>query len=132
MFQERNRTLFFALFMLLFMSCFVTKTQAQSTVSARLKSGLDVGFAYKTDNYSPSATYFQLLNIGEKKLFSVGYTVRLASLYLDNQNFYTAPARLTRGKTGFAALGAPLQYKNIDTIRMDYATNTSLNVGLRA
>ena len=105
---------------------------AQTPGSTRITSGLDLGFAYKTNTYAPSATYFQLLNSGERKLFSVGYIVRFASLYIDNENFYTAPARLTRGGTGFYALTAPLKPQNIDTLRMDYASNTSLNLGIRA
>ncbi len=110
----------------------ISGVHAQTPVSTRLTSGLDLGFGYKANTYAPSATYYQLLNIGEKKLFSVGYTVRFASLYIDNQNFYTAPARLTRGGTGFYALTAPLKQQNIDTLRMDYASNTSLNLGIRA
>lgn len=123
----------FPIFSTLFLIEFlISGAQAQTPVSTRLTSGLDVGLAYKTNTYAPSATYYQLLNIGEKKLFSVGYTMRFASLYIDNQNFYTAPARLTRDGTSFYALTAPLKQQNIDTLRMDYASNTSLNLGIRA
>lgn len=121
-----------ALVNLLFLGFLGTGAHAQTPVSTRITSGLDLGFAYKPNTYAPSATYFQLLNVGERKLFSVGYTVRFASLYIDNENFYTAPARLTRGGTGFYALTAPLKPQNIDTLRMDYASNTSLNLGIRA
>ncbi len=110
---------------------------AQSPVSARLNSGFDVGMGYSSRNnnptvYNPSVAYYQLINIGERKLFSVGWTARLGAFYGDNINYYTAPARLTRGKTGFSALSAPLINRNIDTVRFDYVTMTSLNVGIRA
>ncbi|QJW91321.1 hypothetical protein HNV11_19030 [Spirosoma taeanense] len=105
---------------------------SQSPVSARLSSGFDLGMAYSNDHYNPSIAYYQLLNVGERKLFSLGWTMRLGAFYGDNLNFYTAPARLTRGKTGFAALSSPLLVQNIDTVRYDYVTMTSLNVGLRA
>lgn len=130
--QRITQYQFPVLFTLFLIGFLAPATHAQTPVATRLTSGLDVGFGFKTNTYSPSATYYQLLNIGEKKLFSVGYTVRFASLYIDNQNFYTAPARLTRGGTGFYALTAPLQLQNIDTLRMDYASNTSLNFGIRA
>ncbi len=130
--QQPNRHRSPVFFALLFFGFLAPDAHAQTPVSTRLTSGLDLGFGYKTNTYAPSATYYQLLNIGEKKLFSVGYTVRFASLYIDNQNFYTAPARLTRGGTGFYALTAPLKYQNLDTLRMDYASNTSLNLGIRA
>lgn len=105
----------------------------QSPVAERLKSGYDLGLGYSTGNYNPSITYFQLLNVGgERKVFSIGWTVRLGAFYGDNLNYYTAPARLSRGKAGLGAIGAPLVVQNIDTIRYDYATMTSLNVGIRA
>ena len=104
---------------------------AQQSASSRVQSGLDAGFAFKKDNYVPSFTYFQLLNIGDKRLLSVGWTARLAKFHGDNLNFYTAPARLTRGATGFEALGPALELANIDTVRFDYMTNTSFNFGVR-
>ncbi|GAB3038979.1 hypothetical protein [Spirosoma pulveris] len=107
-------------------------TVAQSSVSARLSSGYDLGMAYSKNKYNPSVTYFQLINVGERKLFSLGWTARLGAFYGDNQNYYTAPARLTRGKTGLGALTAPLITDNIDTVRYDYITNTSFNIGFRA
>lgn len=110
---------------------------AQSPVSARLRSGFDVGMGYSSTNnnptaYNPSIAYYQLINVGERKVFSFGWTTRLGAFYGDNINYYTAPARLTRGKTGFGALSAPLISRNIDTVRFDYVTMTSLNVGVRA
>lgn len=105
---------------------------AQSPVSARLRSGFDVGMAYTKSNYNPSATYYQLINVGKRRMFAIGWTMRLGAFYGDNINYYTAPARLTRGKTGFGALSGPLVDSNIDTVRFDYVSMTSLNVGVRA
>lgn len=107
-------------------------TLAQSPVSARLSSGYDLGMAYSTNRYNPSFAYYQLINLGEHKLFSLGWTARFGAFYGDNINYYTALARLTREKTGLGALSAPLIVSNIDTVRYDYVTNTSLNVGIRA
>lgn len=105
---------------------------AQSPVAARLSSGFDVGMAYSKSHYNPSSTYYQLLNVGERKLIAIGWTMRLGAFYGDNLDYYTAPARLTRGKTGFNALSGPLVTDNIDTVRYDYVSMTSLNVGVRA
>lgn len=104
---------------------------SQSLVSARLSSGYDLGMAYSTGKYHPSFAYYQLINIADRKLFSLGWTARLGAFYGDNLDYYTAPARLTRGKTGFSALGVPLQPENIDTVRYDYVSMTSLNIGIR-
>jgi hypothetical protein len=105
---------------------------AQSPVAARLNSGYEAGMAYSKNNYHPSIGYYQLINIGERKLVSLGWTARLGSFFGDNINYYTAPARLSRGKSGLGALGAPLVNQNIDTVRFDYVTMTSLNFGFRA
>ena len=105
---------------------------AQSPVSARLSSGVDLGMAYSNSHYNPSFIYYQLINIGEQKIFSLGWTLRVGAFYGDNLNYYTAPSRLSRGKTGFSALGAPLITNNIDTVRYDYVSMTSANVGIRA
>ncbi len=105
---------------------------AQSPVSARLNAGFDLGMAYSKNNYNPSLAYYQLINVGERKLFSLGWTVRLGAFYGDNINYYTAPARLTRGKAGLSGLSGPIIRENIDTVRYDYVTMTSLNVGVRA
>ncbi len=107
-------------------------TVAQSPISARLSSGYDVGMAYSKSHYNPSLAYYQLMNIGERKTFSLGWTARLAAFYGDNLNYYTAPARLTHGKSGFGALTGPLLVDNIDTVRYDYVSMTSLNIGVRA
>lgn len=107
-------------------------TFAQSPVAARLSSGYDLGMAYSKNNYNPSATYYQLINLGEHKRFSLGWTARLGAFYGDNINYYTAPARLTREKTGFNALSGPIIQNNIDTVRYDHVSMTSLNIGIRA
>ena len=108
------------------------RSVAQSPVSARLSSGFDVGAGFSKGIVSPSIAYYQLINSGERKLFSLGWTARLGAFYGDNLNYYTAPARLTRGKSGLDALSGPLLDNNIDTVRYDYVTMTSLNVGIRA
>ena len=105
---------------------------AQSPVAARLSSGYDVGMAYSTGHYNPSISYYQLLNVGPQKLFSFGWNVRLGAFYGDNLDYYTAPARLTRGKSGLGSIGLPLIPANIDTVHYEHVSMTSLSVGVRA
>lgn len=105
---------------------------SQSPTSSRLSSGVDLGAAFKKDYLVPSFTYYEMLNLDANQIFSIGWTLRIGAFYGDNPNYTTAPARLTREKTGFAALGAPLQVANIDTMRFDWVTVTSANLGLRA
>lgn len=105
---------------------------AQSPVAARIGSGYELGMGFAKNKYLPSLTYYQLINLGERKIFSLGWTARLGSFYGNNVDYYTAPARLTRGKTGFSALGAPLVPANIDTINYNFVNSISLNLGIRA
>ncbi|MFD2570570.1 hypothetical protein ACFSUS_08000 [Spirosoma soli] len=114
------------------LTLFSVSSFAQSPVATRISSGFDLGMAYSKNNYNPSLAYYQLINVGERKLLAFGWTVRLGAFYGDNINYYTAPARLTRGQSGLGSLGKPLVIDNVDTVRYDYVTMTSLNAGVRA
>lgn len=120
------RGLLIASIILLSVNCF-----AQSLVSARISSGVDIGLGIKKQQLAPSIAYYQLLNVGEKRLFSFGYTVKLGTFYARNLDYITAPARLTRGKGGLGSLGASLVPANIDTVSFTNVSMTNLNLGLR-
>lgn len=106
---------------------------AQSPVSTRISSGLDLGAGFGKQQISPSLSYYQLLNITRQKFLSVGWTATFRTFYASNVDYITAPADITRGgKTGFFALGAPLIASRLDTLRMASASGTSLNLGVRA
>jgi hypothetical protein len=106
---------------------------AQSPVSTRLSAGVDLGAGFRPQQISPSLSYYQLLNVTRYKALSIGWTATLRTFYASNVDYITAPAELSRGgKTGFAALGAPLVASRLDTLRMSSASGTSLNFGVRA
>lgn len=93
---------------------------------------MEIGASFKSNVLSPSATYYQLLNLTENKMLSIGWTSTFRTFYADNLDYTTAPAYLTRGgKTGFYALGAPVIAANLDTLRMSSASGTTLNFGAR-
>ncbi|MGV3559092.1 hypothetical protein [Larkinella arboricola] len=105
---------------------------SQSPTSSRLSSGVDVGAAFKKDYLVPSITYYEMLNLDANQIFSIGWTVKAGAFYGSNLEYLTAPAKLTREKTGFQALGASLVPANIDTMQFDRVSVTSVNFGLRA
>ena len=116
----------------LLFACLPICAIAQAPVSSRLSSGMEVGASFKSNVLSPSATYYQLLNLTQNKMLSIGWTSTFRTFYADNLDYTTAPAYLSRGgKTGFYALGAPLVPGNLDTLRMGSASGTSLNFGAR-
>lgn len=115
--------------------CFIvthSMAQYQGPVSSRISSGLDVGAGFRANQVSPSLSYYQVLNIAKSKFFSLGWTATFRTYYANDVDYITAPARLSRGGTGFYAIGAPYRLDRIDTLRMPYATNTSFNFGIRA
>jgi hypothetical protein len=104
---------------------------AQSPVRNRISSGIDAGAGFKRDNISPSIQYYQVLHLIPNRLFSVGWTVRYTGFYGTDLEYITAPARLSRGKTGFEAIGAPYVPANLDTLSYTHVSAHALNFGLR-
>ncbi|WP_266367416.1 hypothetical protein [Tellurirhabdus rosea] len=105
---------------------------AQTPVSTRLSGGIDLGAAFDSKIISPSFTYFQMLHLDQRKIFQIGWTFKFQTFYGQNSvDYYTAPAKFTREKTGFAALSAPIIPANIDTLTMPKTSFTSGNFGLR-
>ncbi len=99
-----------ALLALLSAGCF-----AQSPVSSRISAGVDIGTGFKPHQLAPSITYYQFLNLGERKLVSVGYTVKLGTFYAQNLDYTTSPTRA-----------------DVDTVSFANVSMTNLNLGLRA
>ncbi len=97
-----------------------------------LSGGIDLGLGSKNGSYHASITYYELISIVKNESFFIGWTGRLSVFRGKNLNYYTAPARLTRGKRGFGSLGKPLLTENIDTVYFDRTLQASLNIGVRA
>lgn len=115
--------------------CLITThsiAQYQGPVSSRINSGMDVGVGFRQNQVSPSLSYYQLLNITKSKSFAIGWTATFRTNYASNIDYITAPAELSRGRTGIYAIGAPYKLNQIDTLRMASASNTSFNFGIRA
>lgn len=109
---------------------FVSFSQSQFT--NRISKGMDVGLAFKNDHTAPSLTYYELLHLGRQQVFSLGWTFRAGGVYGKDVDYITAPARLTRGETGLAALTADVRPTNIDTLRFDRTSQSMVNFGLVA
>lgn len=108
-----------------------TAAWAQSPVANRISSGVDLGAGFKVDNINPSVQYYQVLHLVPNRLFSIGWTTKLSTFYGKKLDFITAPAGLSRGKTGFDAIGAAYVPANLDTLSFGTMTVTSLNFGIR-
>lgn len=112
----------------------ILSTHAEAQYSSRnnLSGGVDVGVAFKNNQLNPSITYYELINVTKSKSFFIGWTGRLGAFYGNNTDYYTAPARLTRGESGLGSLSKPLLARNLDTLSFGSVSQTSLNIGIRA
>jgi hypothetical protein len=85
---------------------------------SRLTSGFDVGTGWKDKAWTVSALYHQYLKVDRRGLLQVGWGVRGSHFRGKELDFTTAPSQLTKGKSGFSALNAPLILRQIDTLQM--------------
>ncbi len=80
---------------------------------------------------APSVSAFKYLSLSSKKQtrFRLGFGARLTSTYGNSSLFYTtAPAKLTTGKSGLGAFGAPFTFNTIDTVQIGATNAHALNV----
>ena len=98
---------------------------------SRLSSGFDVGAGWKDQAWIVNAQYHQYLKVDRRGLFQVGWGGSASHFRGKELDFTTAPSQLTKGKTGFSALNAPLILRQIDTLQMR-AGITSFNFNVSA
>jgi len=105
---------------------------AQAQPENRLVAGFDIGGGWKEKAGVVSGQYNQYLKIDRKGILQVGWGVRGTRFMGKEQNFITAPASLTRGKSGLGAIGAPLILRQIDTLQLRSSiTSFNFNLGFQ-
>jgi len=77
---------------------------------------------------SVAGSYVYNFKTGKKKKFELGLGLRFTSYFGSNQNFTTAPAKLTSGKTGPAVFFSDNIPENIDTLFFNKPQINSLNL----
>lgn len=82
-------------------------------------------------SFMPSVSWAKLHGLGAKKKFQLGYGARLTWAMGINQEYITAPAKLTSGKTGPGVLFiSELLEANLDTVLMGKTRIASLNASI--
>ncbi|MEZ4903441.1 MAG: hypothetical protein R2822_17595 [Spirosomataceae bacterium] len=98
----------------------------------RLAAGIDIGGGWKDKAWVLSGQYSQYLKLDKKGFFQVGWGIRGTHLRGKELDFITAPANLSRTKTGLGALTAPLLLRQIDTLQIRSAiTSFNFNLGVQ-
>lgn len=97
----------------------------------RLTAGLDVGAGWNNQAWLIHGQYHQHLTIGRRGIFQIGWGGKLSHVRGNDLDFTTAPARLTKEKTGLSGLNGTTLLRNIDTLQIS-AGITSFNFSLSA
>lgn len=98
----------------------------------RLTSGVDIGGGWKEKAWVVSGQYNQYLKLDRRGLLQVGWGIRGTHFMGKDLDFITAPASLTREKTGLGALGSPLILRQIDTLQIRSSiTSFNFNLGVQ-
>lgn len=77
--------------------------------------------------FSPSVSYQKLYGIGNSDRFKIGWGIRFNAFMSGQQDFITAPAKLTSGKESIFALFSENIAGNLDTLQLNNSAIASLN-----
>lgn len=72
----------------------------------------------------------RLHGIGQKNRFKIGYGLRFTSYFGNDQEYITAPADLTSGKTGLTVIFTENILENLDTLTLPNAQVNLLNAAV--
>jgi hypothetical protein len=84
-------------------------------------TSLDLGLSFAKSQFSGSLAWTKLHGIGKNGNLKIGYGVRFSSYFGTNQNYLTAPAKIT---------GASDFNNDYDTVRFKSAQMNSLNAAI--
>ena len=91
-------------------------------------NNFDLAFAASSDQFSSALSWVHFYGVGKSKKFKVGYGIRYTGYSGKNQNYITAPAKLTSGKTGPQVLFSEINPANYDTLFIAKAQHNSINL----
>ncbi len=91
----------------------------------------DLAVSAGSGGASVAASYTKMFAIGKKEAFRIGYGLRLTSLTGSNQNYITAPANLTAGKSSLGAFfSADKINSQIDTLKFSGVNTNAINISI--
>jgi hypothetical protein len=93
---------------------------------------LDLAIGANKNQFGTAFSWYKLHGIGKKKNFKAGYGLRFSTFSGKDQDYVTAPARLTSGETGPFVIFTENIQENFDTLRLNkaqvYYLNASINL----
>ncbi len=114
------------MYVLLLLSIFTSSVFAQG----HTKQSADLTYTFGTNQGYIAGTFHHDWLLGSKQKFQIGLGARFTSYNGKDQNFITAPAILTAGKSGPGAFFEKPITANIDSVLFAKAQTNSLNLSL--
>ncbi|HRH34759.1 MAG TPA: hypothetical protein PKY12_06855 [Catalimonadaceae bacterium] len=90
----------------------------------------DLSISGSQNHFTISPGFSWLYGLGKSRKFNLGIGFRYSGAFSQNQNFTTAPARLTSGQEGPQVLFAPDKPENVDTFQLGNSWVNALNLAI--
>lgn len=108
---------------------FVISLLSVNLIVAQKQDQRYLDFAVATGTgFSPALSYNQLWAVGKNGKFKLGTGLRITAFFSSNQDYITAPARLTSGQTGPQVLFSETFLSNLDTLTLSQSAVYYVNI----
>jgi hypothetical protein len=118
---------------LVFLICLLfmlQKASAQQLGYFKKDNYFDFSTSFGQRQYATAASWSHLHGIGKSKKIKVGYGIRMTKYLGFDQNFITAPARLTSKKEDISVLFSKTYDENLDTLSIKRSQAIFLNASI--
>lgn len=112
------------------LSSFSQEAVTDMSKGFKYNNNFDLALAASSNQFSGALSWVHFYGVGKSKKFKVGYGIRYTGYSGKDQNYITAPAKLTSGKTGPQVLFAEINPANYDTLFMAKAQHNSINLSI--
>ena len=90
----------------------------------------DVAFSAANNKFSEAVSWSHLHLIGNKNHLKIGYGLHFTNYNARNENYTTAPAKLTSSKQNLGTIFSPNIVENIDTLSIPSTHTNFLNLSI--
>ncbi len=117
-------------FLSVFLLCSWLNLGAQAQDEKRWIQHGEAALAFGPGQFSGALSWSQLYGFGKSKKFKIGYGVRYTGFVGQDQDYITAPAKLTSGEEGPQVLFSETIEANLDTFKVKSPAFHSINLAI--
>jgi YHS domain-containing protein len=107
-----------------------TQSDSTATTPLRWNQMAELTVSGNGDQFTGAASWLHLYGVGKARKFRIGYGVRFNSYFSKDQEFITAPAKLTSKQEGPQVLFSETFEENLDTLKAGSVNVNSLNAAI--